>query len=74
MTSTIPLAASKNGFQVSNVILLGMLAESFVFYTPQTNAGKAFVHSSKMETNENGSLKRMKMANVIQSKFLSFNF
>jgi len=51
-----------------------MLAESSVFYALQTNARKAFVGSSKMETNEIGSLKSLRVVNVVQSKFLSFNF
>jgi len=60
--------------QVSDAIPLGMLAELFVFYAYWTNAGKAFVDSSKMKTNEISSLKRLRVINVIQSKFPCFNF
>src|ERR1700678_4065924 len=64
----------RNGLRVSSAIPSGVLAELFVFYALRTNAGKAFVSSSKTETNDNGSLKKLRVANIVSSKFPSFNF
>ena len=64
----------KNGLQVSNTILSGMLTELFIFYALWTYASKTFMSSSKAEMNENGSPNLMIMANMLWSKFASYNF
>ena len=64
----------KNGLQVSNAIPSGMLTELFVFYTLRTYTSKTFMSLSKVETNENGLPNLMIMANVLWSKFASYNF
>src|SRR6266567_5798871 len=76
MTATMLMVnlTSMIGLQISDAILSGVLTELFIFYAHQTNAGKAFIGSSRMETNEIGSLKRLRVVNVIQSKFPCFNF
>ena len=76
MVAMMPMAmlTSKNGLQVSNTIPSGMLAELFVFYALWTYTSKTFMSSSKVEMNENGSPNLMIMANMLWSKFVSYNF
>jgi len=68
--TTVVMLTLMIGLQVSDATPSDMLAELSAFYALQTNAGKIFVGSSKMETNKVGSL----MTIALQSKFLSFSF
>jgi hypothetical protein len=61
------------GWQASNATPFSVLGGLFVSYDLLTSAGKAFVGSSKMETNTAGSLRRTTMADVLRSKFQCCN-
>jgi len=72
MTGVTP--SSEDGFQASNVTPSGEHEESLISYALQTNAGKAFVHSFKMEIDIIGLARRTVTVHTLHSKFWSYSF
>jgi len=66
--------SSEDGFRASNVTPSGEREESFISYALQTNAGKAFVCSFKMEIDIIGSARRTATVHALHSKFWSYSF
>src|SRR6266702_1480341 len=66
--------SSEDGFWASNMTPSGECEELFISYALQTNAGKAFVRSFKMEIDVIGSARRTVTVHALRSKFQSYSF